>query len=73
MTLTSGRSLEILAGHLKWIAWAFGAPVDPRWREADAGPTRPRTGPARGEPHVVRAGQLVVAVRHQSPETTVPA
>jgi hypothetical protein len=30
MTLTSSGSLATIGRHLRWIAWSFGAPLDPR-------------------------------------------
>ena len=30
MTLTSSRSLATIGRHMRWIAWSFGAPLDPR-------------------------------------------
>ena len=36
MTLTSNGSLATIGRHLRWIAWSFGAPLDPR-----SGPTPP--------------------------------
>ena len=30
MTLTSNGSLATVGRHLRWIAWSFGAPLDPR-------------------------------------------
>lgn len=30
MTLTSNGSLATIGRQLRWIAWSFGAPLDPR-------------------------------------------
>ena len=30
MTLTSSGSLATIGRHMRWIAWSFGAPLDPR-------------------------------------------
>ena len=36
MTLTSSGSLATIGRHLRWIAWSFGAPLDPRSHPAPA-------------------------------------
>jgi len=51
MTLTSNGSLATIGRHLRWIAWSFGAPLDPRSDptppDALAAPSRPERGDGR--------------------------
>ena len=47
MTLTSSGSLATIGRQLRWIAWSFGAPIDPRSDPTPVAAVAPARRPER--------------------------